>query len=54
MLEKLPRLPVLIRTQAVIILTAMIRSFMLSSGSMGVSLLRASATGIFLVDYLEG
>ena len=54
---KLPRDSTLIRICVVIILTAMIGNWMLSSGSMGVTQLSASATGMsvpFLYTTLKG
>ena len=57
LLEKLPWDSTLIRIHVVIILTAMIGNLMLSSGSMGVTQLNASATGMsvpFLYTTLKG
>ena len=57
LLEKLHGESVLIRIWVVIILTAIIGNLMLSSGSIGVTLLSASATGMslpFLYTTLNG
>ena len=57
LLEKLPWDSALIRIHVVIILTAMIGSLMLFSGSIGVTRLSASATGMsvpFLYTTLKG